>query len=345
MSIVLVLLLASPSWAGPADHAAAFDGARSAPARGLLAAPGEVPSLGPVGPLDTEVPEDIAAARAVWGTDAMKARLADGPSNGGDVAFAVIGDAEPGRFFWERWFNPGAEAFAKQLDELQTRGPELVLQLGDFVSRGIPKNYRKYLVLLAKHARLPIFHAQGNHDRSQPNGRADKNLYRAVFGPGDYVIDRGAWRLVVFDTADYAATPEQLDWLDAALSTGRPAMLFMHIPPAYLKGLIKSVEPPPDDDEKFLSGWFEGGSGRFREIVARRKVRRVYMGHIHAFGQAELDGVKYVLTAGGGSPLYPLPPGFPRRRKAHYVWVEAGADGSVVEKVHELDGTVFPIRW
>ncbi|MBI5595683.1 MAG: metallophosphoesterase [Elusimicrobia bacterium] len=343
MKAALALLLASGAWAAVLNPGSVFDG--KSPGRGALAVPGEAPALGAVGPLDTEVPEDIAAARPVWGTEAMQARLAASPSRGGDLSFAVIGDAEPGRFFWERWFNPGADAFARQLDELQTRSPELVIQLGDFVSRGIPKNYRKYLVLLAKHARLPIFHAQGNHDRSQPNGPADKNLYRAVFGPGDYFVDRGAWRLVVFDSSDYAATGAQLDWLDSALDTERPTMVFMHIPPVYLKGLIKSVEPPPDDDDKFLSGWFEGGSGRFREILSRRKVRRVYMGHIHAFGVAELDGTKYVLTAGGGSPLYPLPPGYPRRRRAHYIRVEAGADGSIHEMVRELDGTEFPIRW
>lgn len=341
----LIVIVALPVLAAAGPNAF-FDGARPGPGARPPMLSGEAPDLGSVGPLDTEVPPDLAAAKAVWGSDAMKKRLAAAPPSASGVSFGVIGDAEPGRFFWERWFNPGADVFARQLDELQARGPELIMQLGDFVSKGIAKNYREHLELLARHAHLPLFHIQGNHDRSAPNGPADKNLYRAVFGAGDYFFERGGWRFVAFDSADYAVTDAQLDWLDAALDTEVPAIIFMHIPPDYLKGKVFSKGPGDKDIQAaFLAGWFDGGAARFREIVERRRVKRVYMGHIHSFAQGEVGGVKYVITAGGGSPFYPLPPGYPTRRKGHYLWVQAQSNGSLTETVHELDGTTFPIRW
>ena len=334
-----------------------FDGARPAGAR--PSAPGPAPDVGPSHSLGTQIPDDLAAARARMGNEAELGRLAADPGRTERVAFAVIGDAEPGRFFWERWFNSDRHAFEKALAQARGRRAEFVVQLGDYVSRGIEDNFRKGVDFLDAHPGAPLLHVQGNHDRSQPNGPADKDLFRAVFGPGDYYFDRGGWRFVALDSADYAVTDAQLDWLDQALDTPLPSLIVTHIPPAYLAGKLKSQGPEQaalderaaaqwrrgKPEAEFLAAYFDGGSARFGEIVARRGVKRVYMGHIHAFGTAEVDGVKYVLSGCGGSPHYPLPPGYPTRKKDHYVWLEAGAGGTLSETVHELDGTTFPIAW
>lgn len=72
------------------------------------------------------------------------------------------------------------------------------------------------------------------------------------------------------------------------------------------------------------------------------RVDRVYMGHIHALGTAVIDGVRYGLTGGGGSPLYPLPPGYPTLREAHSIEVAVSPE-SIEETVHLLDGSTFPL--
>ena len=75
-------------------------------------------------------------------------------------------------------------------------------------------------------------------------------------------------------------------------------------------------------------------------LMSANKVARVYMGHIHGLGVLERGGVKYVLTGGGGSPLYPGPV---KQRLHHWLSVEAGPEG-LVETVHTADGSTFPLR-
>ena len=65
------------------------------------------------------------------------------------------------------------------------------------------------------------------------------------------------------------------------------------------------------------------------------------MGHIHSFWAADHRGVRYIISGGGGSPLYnPLPPGYPTKHFAHALRVSAGPDG-LVETVVPYKGQPF----
>lgn len=308
------------------------------------AAKTEIP---PIEGREVEVPTDLLRAREMWGTQAQSAlldRLNPAPKTA--FRFAVIGDGEAGRFPWQRIFAPKG-AFKKQLDAIHAASPDFILQLGDFVSKGVVKNYRAYVKFLADAVSLPVFHVIGNHDRSKPNGKADKNLYHAVFGAGDFHRDYNGWRFVAIDSSNYGLTAEQLRWLDAILDTEFNTVVATHIVPKYLKGKLHSIDPAGGISAQgtiIPEAFFETGADAFGEILARRRVKRVYLGHIHAFGVGSVNGVRYVLSGGGGSPLYPLPGDYPKRKKAHYLLVEAGPS-DLSETVHELDGTVYPIAW
>lgn len=330
-AVVALFLCARSPAAAAATAAPRFDGA-PVPHQEPL----PPPPVGPAGP----VPDDLRDARARWGLEAQMARVRrEHPAPAAAFSFAVIGDAEAGRFPWQRPWAPDG-AFRDQLRAIAGQGPDLVIQLGDFVSKGTVANYRAYLDFLGSEPRPPLLHVIGNHDRSRPNGDADKDLYHAVFGERtDFFLDHDGWRLVGVDSSDYRLREDQLDWLDAALDTELKTAVFTHIVPKYLKGALRSTK-----GVLVPEAYFEEGAARFGEIVSRRRVERVYLAHIHAFGTGSSGGVRYVLTGGGGSPLYPLPPGYPERKKAHYVMVQADASG-LRETVHELDGTVFPIAW
>jgi 3',5'-cyclic AMP phosphodiesterase CpdA len=304
----------------------------------------------------TIVPPDLAAELPRVGIAAQLAKL--GSSSAADFTFGVIGDAEPGRFPWERIFSPGPRAFTDQMAALQADAPDFIVQLGDFVSEGDVENYRRHVAWMEAAEYVPLLRCVGNHDRSRPNGDADKNLYDAVFGPRDYFFDRGGWRFVVLDSSDRKVTGAQLAWLKGALSSPARKVIFTHVPPKYLKRLkplpaVGALTESADEFDAaaaenrksgglhdFFTNYFEDGSAEFEDLVEHGNVAAVYMGHIHAFWAADYRGVRYVISGGGGSPLYPLPPGYPKEKFAHYMTVAVSPSG-LVETVHPYRGSAF----
>ncbi|MBI4425745.1 MAG: metallophosphoesterase [Elusimicrobia bacterium] len=283
-------------------------------------------------------PPDLAQAAARW-ANAVQARKVRSVAPSQPVRLAVIGDAEPGRFPWQRIFAP-KDGQERILRLAHAASPDAIVQLGDFVSKGTVPNYRKHVALLDSAVTLPLLSVVGNHDRSQPNGPADKTLYGAVFGPGDFFTDAGDWRLILLDSADRRVGAGQLAWLEGALAGGKRNLIFTHVPPAFLAGKLVSPKLSGLDQEKKVEafeGFFTEGSRAFGELAARYRVERVYLGHIHALATARHLGVPYVLTGSGGSPHYPLPPGFPQEKATHFIRVELDRAG-VRDTIHTLDG-------
>ena len=300
----------------------------------------------PASPTPSVVPPELTAAKGRVGIDAQLAKLSASPA-ADRFTFGVIGDAEPGRFPWERVFSPGAHVFADQMIALQAAAPDFIVQLGDFVSEGTPANYRDHVAWLDAQSRTPLLRCIGNHDRSRPNGDSDKNLYDAVFGPRDYFFDRGGWRFIALDSSDRKVTAAQLAWLKTALDTPARKVIFTHVPPAYIKhlkplaevGALETVEQKGVLHD-FFTNYFDDGAAEFEHLVSHGNVAAVYVGHIHAFWAADHKGVRYVISGGGGSPLYPLPPGYPKKRFAHFMTVDASPAG-LIETIHPLHGAPF----
>lgn len=268
-------------------------------------------------------------------TDEQLSKLVASPRAAGDsFKFSVIGDAEPGRFWISRKMFGSPGVFWKLLAKADKSGSDFILQLGDMVSRGTVANFVAFVRgLFSAAPSTPYLTVIGNHDRHKPHGITNDRVYRAVFGSTDYSFMRGGYKFVVVDSSAGRITAPQLEWLRRELSPGVPTVVFTHIPPAPLSewtdwGRLKGA------------GGFKEGSSEFMELMSANKVARVYMGHIHGLGTLERGGVKYVLTGGGGSPLYPGPV---KKRLHHWLSVEAGPAG-LVEAVHAADGSSFLLR-
>jgi 3',5'-cyclic AMP phosphodiesterase CpdA len=222
--------------------------------------------------------------------------------------------------------------FERQLAAIQNQSVDFSVQLGDMVSRGTPGNFlRFYRKLEGAPAAKPYLTVIGNHDRSRPNGKSDSTLYRSLFGRGNYYFDRGGVRFVALDSSAARLRRSQLRWLALVLDTPMRKVVFTHMPPALLRlwggALAHGM------------GGFRKGAKEFAKLVAAKGVERVYVGHVHAFGVQDYKGVRYVLTGGGGSALFPSGAA---DRFHHYLTVSVGPWG-LQERVHTLDGSSFLI--
>lgn len=251
---------------------------------------------------------------------------------GEDFEFAVLGDSEPGRFWFSRaLFNiPGV--FEKQVQAIQDHPIDFSVQLGDMVSRGIASHYRSFFQKLA-HLRpeKPYLTVIGNHDRYTPNLRSNADFYRACFGKTNYSFDHAGVRFVVLDSSNRALSSHQLKWLDITLRTDLRKVIFTHIPPAVLSWTNFA-------GARGIGG-FRTRAQEFVELVSRHRVARIYMGHIHGFGVQDYRGVRYVLSGGGGSPLFPSSV---QDRFYHYIVVRVTSSG-LEDVVFSLDGHRFKI--
>ncbi len=246
--------------------------------------------------------------------------------------FAILGDVEPCRFRLLRLVFNRPRVFARQLRAIQEGPAAFCVQLGDMVGRGSPRYYGRFLEELGRlGVHKPYLTVIGNHDRSRPNGPSDSTLYRHLFGPSNYSFDFGAARFVVLDTSYHRLRPAQLRWLRHVLETRLRKIIFTHMGPVQLGLWGGSIA--------HAHGGFSWGAREFTELVAAKKVDRVYVGHVHAFGVQDYLGVRYVLTGGGGSALFPS--GTPDRFH-HYLTVSVDS-GGIRERVHPLEGRSFAI--
>ena len=269
-----------------------------------------------------------------WRTSTQLAKLAAAPkAEGSEFTFAVLGDVEPCRFKLLRWLFNQECVFPRQMDAIAGQPADFIVQLGDMVSKGTPHFYRGFFNELgAMTVDKPYLTVIGNHDRSKPNGKSSSALYRGLLGHRtNYFFDHAGVRFVTLDTSSKRVTRAQLKWLRMALDTNRRKIVFTHMPPVMLGLWGGSV----------AHGWggFSVGAAEFTRILSDHAVDRVYMGHVHAFGVQDYQGVRYVLTGGGGSALFPSGSADIFH---HYLTVSVGPEG-VRETVHPLDGESFPV--
>ncbi|MBI4054763.1 MAG: metallophosphoesterase, partial [Elusimicrobia bacterium] len=171
----------------------------------------------------------------------------------------------------------------------------------------------------------------------QENEERTKTVYQKAFGPLQYFFDYRGFRFIVADTSDHNMTAEELQWLEQVLKEasrkGLRIFVFTHVPPtqlidwtrySLLWGLIELEE-----------AGFQPGSHEFTSLMEHFGVERVYVGHVHGFGVAQYRGVTYVLTAGGGSPLYPYKP--VEQKIYNFVLAEVTPEGRLQEWVYFID--------
>ena len=172
--------------------------------------------------------------------------------------------------------------------------PDFVLHTGDLVEMGsaIPLWETFFEIERELMARVPLFPALGNHEGNNPY------YFDLFYLPGNehwYTFDYGNARFInlqVDGIADFRPGSEQYAWLEEALATNTQVWLlvYFHIPP--YSSVWDALE---DDVRQALTPLFE-----------QYGVDVVFNGHKHNYERNEVNGLTYVVTAGGGAPLYAM---------------------------------------
>ncbi|MBS1122383.1 MAG: metallophosphoesterase [Deltaproteobacteria bacterium] len=263
------------------------------------------------------------------------------PAAGAAIRIGVYGDVRGGHAIHGRLVQ-------RMLGE----GLDAVAVTGDMVLQGSDEaDWQRFFAIATELlSQIPYYPAVGNHDvgweGADVAGRAEQ-MFALPPGPPDrpvgtfwYSRDLADVHLVFLDSNAYERT-EQETWLDRDLARARnkkarAIIVFTHDGP-YARG-------------------FHGGNAiardRYAPILARHHVDFVFSGHDHLYQRGELDGLRYVVTGGGGASLYGIRCGVAGRprckvddgmqmvaREYHYVVLTIGRDLELC--VRRPDGTLL----
>lgn len=178
----------------------------------------------------------------------------------------------------------------KIADKIAEEKPEMVLFTGDIA--GNSRNPLHFLIYAVIENKLwktaEYYHTRGNHEDKLYNY---KLFFDLPGGKTYYSFDRSGMHFIVLDVIDVGkpVDKEQLEWLKADMekNKGMPMAVSMHVP-------------------LFTSGKYEPYHAPYLiELFNKYKVLFVFSAHVHCYERSLADGVNYVVTAGGGAPLYP----------------------------------------
>jgi 3',5'-cyclic AMP phosphodiesterase CpdA len=258
--------------------------------------------------------------------DEGKGRFKTPPSGATPFQFVVYGDTRTRHDFHR-----------KVVAAIANAEPDFVVHTGDLVSDGAQTSLWPIFFSIEKELlrKTVFFPSLGNHERNNPQ-------YYQFFDVKNpyYSFNWGNAHFTVLNSdlgnaaADAAAKAKfwaaQKQWLEADLQASQKAafrFLVFHHPPftAYARRQ-KEISATAD----------------FVPLFEQYKVTAVFNGHDHNYQHHVKNGIHYIVTGGGGAPLYPVDAPIPAMTKRvesteHFVKVNVNGNQARVEAV-ALDG-------
>jgi predicted phosphodiesterase len=230
------------------------------------------------------------------------------------------------------------------VDEILAEQPLVVLNTGDLVSGGgdVARWQKFFAVETMLVSSSWYFATVGNHDDILGLGLPYFNsLWHTEGGldgsNGTYALDLGLVGLVVIDkyTTDWSGTEAQA-WLEEKLAelAPRPWLFFMAHPPLY----SFSYHGPWTEARTFI-----------QPLLEKYGVDLVIAGHNHCYEHFYVNGLNYVVSGGGGAPLYDegdgpeeeLPLLVTGRSMYHYLRLDVSQQSIDVTVIEAATGEVF----
>ncbi len=223
------------------------------------------------------------------------------------------------------------------VEAITTSAPRFVLHTGDLTSNGTIDSYWQtefFNPIASLLTKTPLFPSLGNHENNSllyytyfdlPNGGGDYNERW-------YSFDYGSVRFIVLDTdTSYLPSSAQYNWLVNELQTTAAEWIFIvHHHPAYSSGSHGS--------ELNVQAYLV-------PLYTTYGVDMVFNGHDHHYERSYKDGVYYIVTGGGGAPLYSpnlTPNSYQQYAEAtyHHCTIDINGTTATFRAIHN-DGNVF----
>jgi 3',5'-cyclic AMP phosphodiesterase CpdA len=221
------------------------------------------------------------------------------PQRDGSFSFVVMGDNRNGDETYKRLLakiNRYAQGKAGRGQRDPGYRPLFLLHTGDTVPSGAEPEWHNFAEMMSA-LELPAVFVPGNHEMRVEGGRT--NFERFV-GDGDWSFDFAGCRFIGLDDSTGVFSPESVSFLrrelglDGAAPAPQRKFVAFHQPPYYGKWVVHSTKPDGEGSH----------SVEVMAAIAAAKTDAVLMGHIHLYDSEVVDGVPYIISAGGGAPLY-----------------------------------------
>jgi len=214
------------------------------------------------------------------------------PSIDNNFIFAVYGDNRSGAPYLDE--NPTHKEVTSTIAKYK---PEFVINTGDIVyAGGLESEWYQFFndsALLFKNT--PLFVAIGNHEK----GGEDIFRRQFDFPNGDefyYSFDWGKSHFIILcSDCGFKEGSVQYNWFVSDLSKAegdaniKYIFVAFHHPPYTF-----SSHSPDSDARKYIVPKLKNG-----------KTKMVFNGHNHLYEHMYKDGIHYLVSGGGGAPLYP----------------------------------------
>lgn len=259
--------------------------------------------------------------RVIAGGDVTEpAMFHTAPAPGEPLRFAVYGD-----------MRGGHRVHGEIVESIVRDAPALVLVTGDLVLRGTDEgDWQRFFGVAADLlARVPYYPVAGNHDlgRSGDEQRRVGEIFALPPGPAGrpswghwYSFEVAGVHFVMLDSNAYEHA-DQHQWLGQDLAMARRRGV---------RAIFAAVHDGP------YSRGSHGGSQLARDIyapiLAKHGVTMLFSGHDHLYQRGKHGGLRYVVSGGGGAPLYSIKCGVKGRRRCK---VSDGAE-KVLKEHHYL---------
>jgi len=215
-------------------------------------------------------------------------------NNGDFFSFIVFGDTHAGLVFNDTSMLKMIGRINRD-DRFRKRPFDFAIALGDVTFRGSAWDYRIYDRSRSR-IKYPVLSAVGNHDDDAGGALFEKDV-----GEKEYSFaDRNSF-FIVLDNSINDVSDAQFGWLEAELKTSAP----------YAHRFIILHKPP---FSPYMQSWYRPGLSawprRFMKLCEENKVDIVFSGHEHMFKEKVFNGVRYLVSGGGGMLSYiPTPDG------------------------------------